>query len=154
MKEHVSHDNALYEQIALDYFLQHIFPGRDYFYNMVYYKPVIDPATSGFRLSAVGGELSAEAYQTDSSAENPDLSGQRLVVAVPPDVKITEEHEGIEDPHAMALYLTVYTRLPLMNGHCMVDVEIHGYRFFDRFFIEINRGDNKVVNWFVTGMRF
>jgi len=154
MKENVSHDNVLYEQIALDYFLQHIFPEQNYFYNMVYYKPVIDPAKSGFKPSAVNIELPEEDYQVDTSAEIPDLSEQRLMAAATEGVSIAEEHEGIDDPHAMALYLTVFTRLPLMNGHYMVDIEIDGYRLFKNFFIEIDQKENKVVKWFSNGINF
>ncbi|PSL24866.1 hypothetical protein [Chitinophaga ginsengisoli] len=153
MKENVSRDSVLYEQIALDYFVAHDFLEKDYSYDMVYYKPVINPVTSQFHSSTIGRELSAEAYKTDSSVEIPDLSGKRLIVVVPPDFGIAEEYEGIVD-NTYYLYLEVYTRLPLINGHCMVDIEINGYKFFDRYFIEINCENNKVMNCFVTGMHF
>ncbi|SHN39157.1 hypothetical protein [Chitinophaga sp. CF418] len=153
MKENVSHDAALYEQIALDYFLQHIFLERDYFYDMVYYKPVINPGQFHFRRSDFDGGLSEEAYKTDRSVGIPDLSGKRLLAVAPSDVEIAEHYEGIVD-NTYYLYLEVYTRIPLMNGHCIVGIELNGYRFFNSFFIEIAREDGKVVKWFFREMSF
>lgn len=153
MKDNVSHDSVLYEQTALDYFLQHIFPGRDYFYQMAYYKPVVHPGQFHFRHSDLMGDLPEEEYTIDRSVKIPDLSGKRLQAVAPPGVKITEYHEGIVD-NTYFLYLEVYTRMPLKNGHCMVGIELNGYRFFNSFFIEIDQKDNKVVKWFFNGINF
>lgn len=153
MKDIFLNAGVFYEQLALDYFLAHIFLEEDFFYRELLYMEKI--SGDGWEFDPKDFDIisAPEGYQKDESVTILREEKTLLVDPKPSRIRITEQSNLVEE-HADNIDLEVFTRIMLNNGHYMVMIELQGYRFYRMFYLEINPGNNTIVKWFDRGASF
>jgi hypothetical protein len=150
-------ENPMFEQTALNYFLDIICPKKyEDLYDHFYYKPIIDDklsscshlpeeAFNGFRQQFVS---------EDERAAVRAMALDRLHIRQ--DAPYAEDIGEVNAENEAELWdefiLTVFKRLPLNNGHCLVEVQMTGYRMFRYYVMEVDMTRNTVLQHFHTDL--